>query len=158
MLVEPAALAAAPRHDADPLNLFVVVESGDHHVTILDGDRFEPITRFPSRFALHGGPKFSPDGRFVYFVSRDGWISKYDLWGLELVAEVRAGINTRNIALSHDGQVLAVANYLPHTLVMLDADDLTPLEVIPAADARRRRPRASARSTRRRRATASSSR
>ncbi len=135
--MEPAALADAPRHDADPLNLFVVVEAGDHHVTILDGDRFAPITRFPSRFALHGGPKFSPDGRFVYFASRDGWISKYDLWGLQLIAEVRAGINTRNLALSHDGQVLAVANYLPHSLVLLDAEDLAPLEVIPAADARR---------------------
>ena len=136
VLVEPAALAAAPRHDADPLNLFVVVEAGDHHVTILDGDRFAPITRFPSRFALHGGPKFSPDGRFVYFASRDGWISKYDLWGLELIAEVRAGINTRNLAISHDGQVLAVANYLPHTWCCL-MQDLAPLEVIPAADARR---------------------
>jgi mono/diheme cytochrome c family protein len=137
VLVEPAALAAAPRHHADPLNLFVVVEAGDHHVTILDGDRFAPVTRFSSRFALHGGPKFSPEGRFVYFASRDGWISKYDLWGLELIAEVRAGINTRNLAISHDGQVLAVANYLPHTVVLLDAGDLAPLEVIPATDARR---------------------
>jgi mono/diheme cytochrome c family protein/DNA-binding beta-propeller fold protein YncE len=135
VLAEPTALADAPRYDADPLNLFVVVEAGDHHVTILDGDRFEPMTRFPSRFALHGGPKFSPDGRFVYFASRDGWISKYDLWGLELVAEVRAGINTRNLAISHDGRFVAVANYLPHTLVLLDAGDLAPLEVIPAGDA-----------------------
>jgi mono/diheme cytochrome c family protein len=138
VLVEGAALAEAPRHDADPLNLFVVVESGDHHVTILDGDRFTRATRFSSRFALHGGPKFSPDGRFVFFASRDGWISKYDLWGLELIAEVRAGINTRNLAISHDGQILAVANYLPHTLVLLDAGDLAPLEVIAAEDARRK--------------------
>jgi dihydro-heme d1 dehydrogenase len=134
---EPKPLPAKlPAYDADPLNLFVVVESGDHHVTILDGDRFEPITRFKSRPALHGGPKFTADGRYVFFASRDGWISKYDLWGLELVAEVRAGINTRNLAISHDGRILAVANYLPHTLVLLDADDLAPLEVIPAGDAR----------------------
>ncbi|NNG03512.1 MAG: cytochrome C oxidase Cbb3 [Inquilinus sp.] len=124
-------LPVAPVYDADPLHLFVVVESGDHHVSILDGDRLEPIHRFPSRFALHGGPKFSPDGRFVYFASRDGWITKYDLYGLQVVAEIRAGINTRNIALSHDGAVVAVANYLPHTLVMLDATDLSPLTVIP---------------------------
>ena len=64
------------------MNLFVVVEGGDHHVSIVDGDRFEPIHRFASRFALHGGPKFSPDGRYVYFGSRDGWITKYDLWNL----------------------------------------------------------------------------
>ncbi|MEZ5933032.1 MAG: cytochrome D1 domain-containing protein [Alphaproteobacteria bacterium] len=129
-------LVDAPVHDGDPLNLFVVVESGDHHVTILDGDSFEPITRFPSRYALHGGPKFSPDGRFVHFASRDGWITRYDLWGLETVAEVRAGINTRNIAISADGKVLAVANYLPHTLVLLEAATLAPLKVIEATDLR----------------------
>ena len=76
-----------PFSQADPLNLFVVVESGDHHVTILDGDRFEPIHRFPSRYALHGGPKFSADGRYVFFGSRDGWITKYDLYNLTTVAE-----------------------------------------------------------------------
>jgi len=106
-----------------------VVEAGDHHVSILDGDRFDVLARFPSRFALHGGPKFSPDGRFVTFMSRDGWVTRYDLWSLQPVAEVRAGINSRNIALSDDGRVVAVANYLPHTLVLLDAATLTPLEV-----------------------------
>jgi len=131
-----AALPDRPVFEADPLNLFVVVESGDHHVTILDGDSFAPLARFQSRFALHGGPKFSPDGRFVYFASRDGWITKYDLYGLQVVAEARAGINTRNLAISHDGRVVAVANYLPHSLVLLDAGDLAPLEVIPARDFR----------------------
>jgi cytochrome c553 len=114
-----------PKFAADPLNLFVVVETGDHHATILDGDKLEPITRFPTRFALHGGPKFTPDGRFVFFVSRDGWVTKYDLWNLAVVAEARAGLNTRNIALSKDGRHVAVANYLPHTLVMLSAEDLS---------------------------------
>ena len=93
-----------PVFEADPLNLFVVVEVGDHHATILDGDKFEPIYRFQTRFALHGGPKFSPDGRFVYFASRDGWISKFDIYNLKMVAEVRAGINTRNIAVSEIGR------------------------------------------------------
>jgi mono/diheme cytochrome c family protein/DNA-binding beta-propeller fold protein YncE len=114
----------SPLHKSDPLNLFVVVEAGDHHVTILDGDTFTPIHRFESRFALHGGPKFTPDGRFVYFASRDGWITKFDLYTLEIIAEVRAGINTRNMAISSDGATLAVANYLPHTLVLLNAEDL----------------------------------
>ena len=114
-------LPAAPQFDADPMNLFVVVEAGDHHVTILDGDRLEPIHRFASRYALHGGPKFSRDGRYVYFASRDGWISKFDLWNLKTVAEVRAGINTRNAAVSSDGRYVMVANTLPRTLVALDA-------------------------------------
>lgn len=123
-----------PRHNGDPMNLFVVVESGDHHATILDGDRFEPIARFPTRFALHGGPKFTPDGRFVFFMSRDGWVSKYDLWSLTTLVEVRAGINSRNIAVSRDGRHIAVANYLPHSIVILSAADLSVEKVIEAKD------------------------
>ncbi len=130
----PATLPDKPTYIADPLNLFIVVEAGDSSVTVLDGDRFEPITRFQSRFALHGGPKFTPDGRFVYFASRDGWITKYDLYALDVVAEIRAGINTRNIAISGDGKTVMVGNYLPHTVVLLSAEDLTPIKIIEGTD------------------------
>lgn len=113
---------AAAFKGADMMNLFLVVETGDHHVTVLDGDKLAPVARVPTRYALHGGPKFTPDGRYVFFASRDGWVSKFDLWNLKTVAEIRAGINTRNVAVSGDGKYVAVANYLPHTLVLLDAE------------------------------------
>jgi cytochrome c553 len=119
---KPSELKDGPVFVADMMNLFLVVEAGDNHVSLLDGDKLERIHRFPSRYALHGGPKFTPDGRHVFFASRDGWVSKFDLWNLKTVAEVRAGINTRNVAVSSDGRYVAVANYLPHTLVLLDAD------------------------------------
>ncbi len=108
----------------DYLNLFLVVEKGDNHITLLDGDSFKPVHRFKSRFALYGGLKFSPSGRYVYSVSRDGWISKYDIYNLKMVAEIRAGINTRNLAISADGRYILVANYLPHTMVLLSTKDL----------------------------------
>ena len=120
-----------PVWKADPMNLFIVVEGGDHHVSLLDGDRFEVIERFATRYALHGGPKFSPDGRFVYFGSRDGWITKYDLWALKPVGEVRAGLNMRNIAVSSDGRWVMAANYLPRSVVLFDAG-LQLQRVIPA--------------------------
>ena len=123
-----------PIFKADPLNIFLVVESGDHHVTVLDGDKFEPIHRFPSRFALHGGPKYNSTGRYVYFTSRDGWISKYDLYQLKMVAEIRVGINARNSAISNDDRVVIVGNYMPNTLVILDAKDLSLLKIIPVVD------------------------
>lgn len=132
----PGSLPATPAavfKGVDMMNLFMVVETGDHHVTVLDGDKLEPIYRFASRFALHGGPKFTPDGRYVFFASRDGWISKFDIWNLQVVAEIRAGINTRNVAVSGDGKYLAVANYLPNTLVLMDAD-LNLLKVIDVKD------------------------
>ena len=117
-----AKLPNKPLWPADPMNLFVVVEGGDHHVSLVDGDRFEVIHRFASRYALHGGPKFTPDGRFVYFGSRDGWVTKFDLWNLSVVAEVRAGLNMRNVAVSGDGRWVMAANYLPRTLVLFDAE------------------------------------
>jgi cytochrome c553/DNA-binding beta-propeller fold protein YncE len=120
--VDTTLLPNKPRWSSDPMNLFVVVEGGDHHVSLVDGDRFEPIHRFASRYALHGGPKFTPDGRFVFFGSRDGWITKYDLWNLTIVAEVRAGLNMRNIAVSGDGRWVMAANYFPRTLALFDAD------------------------------------
>lgn len=135
-IVDKAALAlpAKPVFKADPSNLFLVVEAGDHHVSVLDGDRLSVIHRFQSRYALHGGPKFAEGGRYVYFASRDGWITKYDLWQLRVVAEIRAGLNTRNVAVSGDGRWVMVANYLPRTLVLLDATDLSLKRIYAAAD------------------------
>jgi DNA-binding beta-propeller fold protein YncE len=126
--------ASRPAFDADPMNIFLVVETGDHHVSVLDGDRFEVIDRFPTPFAVHGGPKFSPDGRIVFIMSRDGWVQKYDIWSLAEVGRVRAGLNSRNIAISKDGKHLAVANYLPRTLTILSTADLSVEKIFEVAD------------------------
>jgi mono/diheme cytochrome c family protein len=128
----PEALQDTPVFKADMQNLFIVVELGDHHATLLDGDSFEPIHRFATRYALHGGPKYSPDGRYVYFASRDGWVSKFDIYNLKTVAETRVGINTRNLAVSSDGRYAIAANYLPNNLVILDTRDLSPIKLIDA--------------------------
>ncbi len=123
--------ADAPVWDSDPMNITLVVETGDHHVSVLDGDTFEVLDRFETPFAVHGGPKFTPDGRYVFIMSRDGWVQKYDLWSLHQVGRIRAGLNSRNIAMSHDGKWLAVANYLPMTLTLLSTDDLDVVAVMP---------------------------
>jgi len=137
-------LGNKPLFNADPMNLFIVVELGDHSATLLNGDTFEPITRFKTRFALHGGPKYSPDGRFVYFASRDGWISKYDIYNMKTVVEVRAGINTRNMAVSSDGKYAIVGNYLPHNIVILDTKTLQPIKMVETKDAQGKSSRVSA--------------
>ncbi len=125
--------ATAPVFTADPMNITLVVETGDHHVSVLDGDTFAVLDRFETPFAVHGGPKFSPDGRYVFIMSRDGWVQKYDIWSLQQVGRVRAGLNSRNIAMSNDGKWLAVANYLPRTLTILATDDLSVARVIDVA-------------------------
>lgn len=121
----------APAHGADPLNLILVVETGDHHISVLDGDTAKVLARLPTPIAVHGAPRFSPDGRFAYVMSRDGWVQKIDLWNLTEVARIRAGVNSRNIALSDDGKWLAVANFLPNSLTLLSAADLSVAQVRP---------------------------
>lgn len=133
LFLDPADLPDEPQHGADPLNLTLVVERGDHHVSVLDGDSYAVLDRFPTRHALHGGIKYSPDGRFAYMGARDGWVLQYDLHSLRGVAEIRAGINTRNIAVSADGRFVAVGNLVPATVVVLRAADLSLLQVIDVA-------------------------
>ncbi len=123
--------AKAPVFSGDPMNITLVVETGDHHISVLDGDTFKVLDRFATPFAVHGGPKFTPDGRYVFIMSRDGWVQKYDIWSLHEVGRIRAGLNSRNIAISSDGKHLAVANYLPMTLTILKTADLSVEKVMP---------------------------
>lgn len=140
----PDSLGNTPVFKADMQNLFLVVETGDHHVTLLDGVKFEPIFRFKTHNALHGGPKYSRDGRYVYFASRDGWITKFDIYNLKVIADIRVGINTRNLAVSDDGKYIIAGNTLPHTAVILKASDLSPIKVIPVVNEQGKSSRVSA--------------
>ncbi|MGF1642356.1 MAG: c-type cytochrome, partial [Thiotrichales bacterium] len=47
-------LPLKPVFEADPLNVTLVVEHGDNHITVLDGDKMEPFHRFETRHSLHG--------------------------------------------------------------------------------------------------------
>jgi hypothetical protein len=108
-------------------NIILIVESG-RGITVMDGQDFKILDRFETG-AIHGGPKFSYSLKLVYAQSRDGVITLYDLHNLKKIGRVRAGINTRNITLSHDDRFIAVANYLPNNITILDAD-LNPKEII----------------------------
>ena len=95
----------------------VLIEPGGNHVTVFDGNKLEPVIRFPVRSALHDKPIYESSGHYVYLSSPDGWISKFDLHQLIMVSEIRVGINTSSIAISIDDRFIIVGNYSPNTLV-----------------------------------------
>jgi hypothetical protein len=99
----------------------LIVHRADRMLTIHDGRSARQLV------AVHGldiGPQFSPDARFVYFASRDGWITQYDLSALRIAAEIRAGNSLSHLAISGDGKWLLAASAVPGSLVLLDAGTL----------------------------------
>ncbi len=79
---------------------------------------------------IHGGPKFDRDYKRVFAVTRDGTVVSYDLENQKPLTKVKAGVNTRNIAVSPDADFVAVASQLPAQLVIFDGK-LNLLKAIP---------------------------
>ena len=106
-----------------PENVLTVVEPTGRDVSLLDTDRLQVLHRFALPVAaLHDQPKLSPDRRYAYFSSHDGWIIKYDLQHLKVVTQVRAGIDLRDLAVSRDGRHVLAGNQWPHSVVLFDSD------------------------------------
>jgi nitrite reductase (NO-forming) / hydroxylamine reductase len=128
-LVDESTLPTAPTHDADLDNLMLITERETQSIAVVDGDRHTLVGKIPASYRAHGYT-FSPvDERWAYNMGRDGWVFKIDLYGLQPVRKVRIGLDSRAIAISDDGNYLIAGNYVPATLVMLDAHTLEPLKV-----------------------------
>lgn len=121
----------SPRPAPDMTNLFMVVEGGKGDVHFMDGDTFTLLDKVHVG-VIHGGPKYDEQMKHAYLGGRDGWVVKYDLKAWQEVARVRAGINTRNIAVSRDGKTLAVANSLPANITLIDTASLKPIKILDA--------------------------
>jgi len=109
----------------DRENLTLVVERGTGSVVVLDGDSLTELDRYPVGL-VHGGLKFDRALRQVFAATRDGTVVAYDLVRGAPRTRVKAAINTRNIAVSPDGDFVAAANQLPPGLVVFDGQ-LRPL-------------------------------
>lgn len=110
-------------------DVILVVERGTSSISMLNGETLMEIDRFEVG-RIHGGPKFDRDYTRIFAVTRDGTVTGYDLENQKLLTKVKAGVNTRNVALSPDAKFVAVASQLPAQLVIFD-EKLHPLKLIP---------------------------
>ncbi len=100
-------------------NLILLVERGSSQVVVLDGDEMVELDRFPVG-RIHGGIKFDRDYHQALAVTRDGTLVDYDLDRGAARTRIKVGVNTRNIAVSTEGELVVAANQLPQGLVVLD--------------------------------------
>ena len=113
--------------------LMVIVEREDSSVVVVDALRHEVLGRIEGLGVLHHATiSFSQDARYAYLVSRDGFLSKLDLLDLKRVARVKVGESSIGLAVTQDNRFVAVSNYKPPEVRIVDTEALTPVHVIPA--------------------------
>ncbi|HSQ26932.1 MAG TPA: cytochrome D1 domain-containing protein [Anaerolineales bacterium] len=130
VLISEEELPTEPTHDANLDNLMLVTEREGRAIAVIDGDSHTLVGKIPASYRAHGYT-FSPtEARWAYNMGRDGWVFKIDLYSLQPVRKIRIGLDSRSVAISDDGRYLIVANYVPATALILDADTLEPVKFI----------------------------
>ncbi len=115
----------------DNKNLIVVVEKDAEKLLFIDGSTHESIGRIHDIGFQPHTSVFSPDEKYMYIISRDGWLTKINLSNLNIEKTISVGNNSRGTALTEDGKYIAIGNYEPGNVVILDAKNLNILKEIP---------------------------
>ncbi len=130
--IDPVTTTYAEPGSWDVNELMLVVEKDCRSIVFIDGSTHEVVGRIDDMGHQMHAPTPSRDGRFVYVIARDGWLSKVDLATLEVVGSVDVGDSSRGTGLTDDGRYLLVGNFEPNTAVLLDAETLETVKVFEA--------------------------
>lgn len=114
-------------------SLMVIVERESGSVIVIDSFKHKFLGRVEGLGNLiHGTIKFSPDARYAYTIARDATVTKIDLLTLAVVKQVKAGTDCVGGVMTQDGKYIALSNYSPKEVRILDADTLETVKQIPA--------------------------
>ncbi|WP_095162704.1 cytochrome D1 domain-containing protein [Pseudomonas sp. Irchel 3F5] len=135
-----SACSQAPLRGTGDLGL--VVERASASVQILDSSAGKALARIDGLGDLsHASAVFSRDQRYAYVFGRDGGLSKIDLLAQRIDKRLIQGGNSIGGAISQDGKLIAVSNYVPGGVKVFDAHSLELVADIPAtllADGKKR--------------------
>ena len=122
-------------------DLGVVIERAAGSVEIVDTSARTVLATVAGLGDLsHASVVYSRDGRFAYVFGRDGAISKVDLLQQRLDRRIVQAGNSIGGAISQDGRLIVVQNYVPGGIKVFAADTLELLADVPTvytADGRR---------------------
>jgi protein NirF len=114
-------------------DLGVIVERASGAVQVIETTGQTSLGRITGLGDLsHASVVFSRDGRYAYVFGRDGGLSKLDLLTRKLVKRVLQAGNSIGGAISQDGTLVAVSNYVPGGVRVFDTDSLDLVADIPA--------------------------
>lgn len=130
ILVPAPGKAAEPRGTGD---LGIVVERASGQIQIVETTHRTSLARVSGLGDLsHATAVFSRDGRFAYVFGRDGGLTKVDLLTARIANRIVQAGNSIGGAISQDGRLVAVANYVPGGVKVFDSETLAPVADIPA--------------------------
>ncbi len=116
----------------DNHELMVIVEKDAEKLLFMDGSTHTELGRIHDIGFQPHTSVYSEDARYMFIIARDGWLTKVDLNTFEPVKSIKVGESSRGTALTDDGKYLAIGNYIPGNIVMVDPITLDVLKTIPA--------------------------
>lgn len=116
-------------------DIVVFTERDASKVGFIDGTTNKVLSKHASGFATHVTVVNKRIPRYVYNISRDGWVNMFDLNapGQPIIAKIRVGSDSRGLACTPDGKYVMAGNYVPGGAVLLDAMTLKPVKVYPTS-------------------------
>ncbi len=114
-------------------DLGIVIERASGSVLVVEHSSDTILHRVEGLGDLsHASAVYSRDARYAFVFGRDGGLSKIDVLTGALVKRVVQGGNAIGGAISQDGSLVAVSNYVPGGVKVFASDDLRLVADIPA--------------------------
>jgi len=111
----------------------VIVERASGSLLVVDTTRHERLFQITGLGDLsHASVVYSRDQRYAYIFGRDGGLTKVDILCGRIDKRVVQGGNSIGGAISQNGRLIAVSNYVPGGVKIFSADDLSLVADIPA--------------------------
>jgi len=134
-VADELSLPNKPNYNIKSLNsLMAVMARGRYSngknakVVFLNGENNEIVGEIPTFKAPHILNYNPANERWAYVKTDGGRVFKIDLYTMQAVRSIKVGYTGPSLAVSWDGRYIAAGSFIPNTVVILDANTLTPIK------------------------------
>ncbi|GIX43275.1 MAG: protein NirF [Leptospiraceae bacterium] len=110
-----------------------VVERENSTLAVIDIENYQVVKRIPLEANLrHATIVFEPSLKYGYIATRNGKLNRINLETKEYDGYIETSKNSIGLAISQDGQTIAVSEYEPGGITIVSVKDFKIKQVIPA--------------------------